>query len=912
MKFFNILIIVLTVILIILIIYLIIKKIKNKQKSNSSNYNPNIIPIDIITPNPKTTSSPIPITPDLKDNLNKFLEKFTNKFQFTLLKNMNDILTTDKSSLKLFFNVFCAGLKGSLGNIYSNLLTFWLSSQYTQTPDIMIKEFKNADAINFDLDPDNNDIEYTCGEDGLSYITLNLLMNTIAKDKSKCLQVGITMQTFYFVHMVTPEDTYDIAFNGIPVKLRIEVLKNSNNNFMSVNLNNYSFDKKKFTFNNNLRIYEIFISYFWKYKFKYSIFNDALYIFISKFPKGEKLLKVLTDLYEGSFPTYLPVVPAEGQRAAKNFIDELFSPQFIPTGSALISAGTYLVNNLSVYTANFINFLRESCNRPMRESDLESYYTASESLSNLEEIINPISPQLKKNDKKLTAADTYCNFTSATSFQRMMYCFLTRDNTSIIVNMFNYLRDSANIANFGGRLAYLGGSGLSVTLIQWVFFTLFLFITIMYYIGKFLDNTDKNSLDCSNLHVNDILNIPINPSIKYSVKKGDDCKSICDKFKITIDQLIYANINISNIHDTEFSCTLCTYNNLCPITYNPANDIPCCICPPTPPPNTSTPVVNKENNIKLNSLENDICIPNCSNKKNCGDDDGCGGHCDNKYINKIYDNQVIWNIANYDLTTDKMTIKGSYTLDENSISNDIKVLNSIDNDPTKNIEFIYTEETDYIYINNGYDSILKNGFYYDNFMHLYRNIQNLSMVIYPTNCGDKCFTFNNDKNNCGSCGNKCDGCKECCNGVCLDLTNDNSNCGKCGNSCNEKSVCCDGICKQNFKDCNGTCIDGWSGSNCDISPTCNNHGVVTAGDCVCTQPWQGGECNICPPQYKDCITKNDYNAYVCNDSFAGKNCEKDRSYCNSHGIPVYNYDTNVFGCKCDNKYGGLLCDDQEL
>ena len=78
-------------------------------------------------------------------------------------------------------------------------------------------------------------------------------------------------------------------------------------------------------------------------------------------------------------------------------------------------------------------------------------------------------------------------------------------------------------------------------------------------------------------------------------------------------------------------------------------------------------------------------------------------------------------------------------------------------------------------------------------------------------CGDSCTDRNWDTNNCGECGNVCEGatpycsygaCTECpagqskCvdGGACIDLYWDSSNCGTCGNVCPSYTYCYYGYC----------------------------------------------------------------------------------------------------------------------
>ncbi len=135
---------------------------------------------------------------------------------------------------------------------------------------------------------------------------------------------------------------------------------------------------------------------------------------------------------------------------------------------------------------------------------------------------------------------------------------------------------------------------------------------------------------------------------------------------------------------------------------------------------------------------------------------------------------------------------------------------------------------------------------------------------YALCCADQictCIEVDNDPNNCGNCGAKCDptsitpicrgGQCECadqggipyqyCNGACIPLYDDN-NCGSCGNVCAPTFTCDDVLlictCPENLStDCSGVCVDtssdsyncGGCGIHCTGSkPCCLSSTCVTA------------------------------------------------------------------------------------
>jgi len=93
-----------------------------------------------------------------------------------------------------------------------------------------------------------------------------------------------------------------------------------------------------------------------------------------------------------------------------------------------------------------------------------------------------------------------------------------------------------------------------------------------------------------------------------------------------------------------------------------------------------------------------------------------------------------------------------------------------------------------------------------------------------TSCSNACVDTNNDRANCGACGNVCTqgnlcingscGCSSpgyaVCSGVCVNTSIDAKNCGACGNVCGADSYCQDGhcipsACPSGFYDCCGFC-----------------------------------------------------------------------------------------------------------
>jgi Stigma-specific protein, Stig1 len=122
-------------------------------------------------------------------------------------------------------------------------------------------------------------------------------------------------------------------------------------------------------------------------------------------------------------------------------------------------------------------------------------------------------------------------------------------------------------------------------------------------------------------------------------------------------------------------------------------------------------------------------------------------------------------------------------------------------------------------------------------------------------CDDYCKSvasgpggLDDDLHNCGSCGNKCTGTQNCCQGKCSDRLRDNDNCGGCGNKCPAGQVCCTGRCEKpefccppDDPGCKGTIYCGCNSTCYDDINACTNECHATLG---CLGP-------ICAPQACD-------------------------------------------------------------
>ena len=82
----------------------------------------------------------------------------------------------------------------------------------------------------------------------------------------------------------------------------------------------------------------------------------------------------------------------------------------------------------------------------------------------------------------------------------------------------------------------------------------------------------------------------------------------------------------------------------------------------------------------------------------------------------------------------------------------------------------------------------------------------------PACCDHRCADVLSSNDDCGACGNRCEGNDSCCEGVCVDLTRSADHCGGCGRSCYLPNVtgvrctssqCGNQGCQQYFGNCDG-------------------------------------------------------------------------------------------------------------
>jgi hypothetical protein len=123
-------------------------------------------------------------------------------------------------------------------------------------------------------------------------------------------------------------------------------------------------------------------------------------------------------------------------------------------------------------------------------------------------------------------------------------------------------------------------------------------------------------------------------------------------------------------------------------------------------------------------------------------------------------------------------------------------------------------------------------------------------------CGDACIDVQTDSNNCGGCGNVCEGGTTCkagkcacpiaadisCGGTCRKAQTDEQNCGTCGNVCAEGATCELGkcACKAGEVACDGKCVVtttdancGACGNSCDAPSICRDPSGTLPLGCYC-------------------------------------------------------------------------------
>lgn len=317
----------------------------------------------------------------------------------------------------------------------------------------------------------------------------------------------------------------------------------------------------------------------------------------------------------------------------------------------------------------------------------------------------------------------------------------------------------------------------------------------------------------------------------------------------TIISAFFKPINIKTKMKTPFKCNKCNYN-------------------------TTTKPQNKRSlrqNLNLNNMQNDIRY--------------CGG--DNLVFFRTPN--ITWKMIDfYETNTPAIFL---YKIDEKTINQDIKVLINQSDNTTISYKIIDLDDKS-IYVeivNSEYNNIkIGDRFLLDTLSNIYFNTsrnnlpigitQNNNIFFTPKNCTDEsgkdvCLTFKNDKNNCGSCGNKCTECETCCQNPitmvssCVNLNNDRNNCGVCGRVCGDRFDCIEGRPMYSNKF------------------TCNRNGTVNrkTGVCTCNSGWIGQNCDqqvspIQPPPVEICQSSNEKNIITLYDDETEQSIYHDSIY----------------------------------
>jgi hypothetical protein len=186
-----------------------------------------------------------------------------------------------------------------------------------------------------------------------------------------------------------------------------------------------------------------------------------------------------------------------------------------------------------------------------------------------------------------------------------------------------------------------------------------------------------------------------------------------------------------------------------------------------------------------------------------------------------------------------------------------------------------------------------------------------------------CTDFDTDSQNCGACGNSCQG-GECCSGSCADLSQDVQNCGACGLRCESGVPCLNGSCgcPPGTLPCPAGCVNPADDPmNCgDCGIVCEPGLICLGGACYCpdgsepcgrqccdpgTEMCSGLQCvplcpyTMCPGGCYD-LTSDPNNCGNCGLSCGGLTC------CSGVCTDLANDDNNCGGCGVDCG-GGWYC-----
>ena len=883
------------------------KNEQNKKNENPKISDPKISDTKISDPDP--IPIPTPISFDFYKAISGFIPQFSEKFSSIAAQNIQNTLIINKNEYRLFENLFANAASGNRKNFFSAFPTYWWSHNYTPNPDIQVVKFLNTDVISFYLPKEitkDDEVKYSCDLDGLTYVTFSLIMKTyIDKPEPKNLQIEMAQQIYYSFYMDLPQSDIDIVMD-IPVRIKMQFYKDPNDGTLCLNLNNYSWIDETFTFDNYFDIYLKFLAYLMKYKI--NVIPSTIIDFI--IPKSNDPVNIFSNIdkwVQQEDPLQYPFTSPEGLGS-------------IITSEQLQGIFTRLnnVDSARIYNEEWMNLVRRSDDPNMFsfdigldenirfsiptdgdiETDLNAFFDDMYQYGNtLQEVLvdrenyqpdEPLLPRTRVTPSQLEniwKIIKSCAIWAGTGFAKVFIIAWTKIGY-VIKAMLNWTIPTGtlitslatSITSMYEGSGFREGNPAGIVPI-WdyaihqigniAFVSILLFFAVMYMLKSFFFVDNSNIMDCSDLSkmmgkdklgniIEMIIPQPDNKYFRYKVQNNDTCQSICNEFKIKMDDLIVNNIKL-NVFKTTIKCcdfAICkkytvkdndtctkiadyygiTTDELlklnldqdgkenincdklqigqiinvpiskcfdkCTTIINEAKDCTCKqVCKCKDITNTTERPMYKKSEFFYSKLK-DNCVPN--NVEYCHDNDGCGKFPYVKYMEISYTPEVVWKLLVYDPNSKKTTNLGNYILNQKDTTytseGKVYTLISQDNDVTKNITFncIIDPESENKYVQIKNDKILSQIDTINNNKNKGIGIEKFILNYYPI------IAYRNILNyNIAFVATNCQD-------SCLSFT-DNNNCAMCGNTCKENESCCNGVCidynndKNNCGGCGKVC-----------------------------------------------------------------------------------------------------------